>query len=147
MSKLQEYIAALVDEYLGKELSPVVDVGDVVGHAVETSPENIAVTVSSVESVEELPIYEATPAEINYWHAHGYYIPLQNFLSDFGLSGFQDVRAYNKLKIGYDPKRNAATFALDETTYYKIDFDDRCCPANRRDAQKVMAKILERLGR
>lgn len=139
MSKLQEHLAALIDEHLGKEPAPVADVENVAGHPVETSP----APVPKVEPVEEIPVYTATPAEINYWHASGSNVFLQTLLREYDLDNSSaNVAAYNHFKIGLDEKRHVATFAIDDTHFYAIEFNKwNCAPLNKARARGVLEKI------
>lgn len=111
---------------------------------------NIALDVSKVEEKSKEPeIYEATAAEINYWHAFSFKVSLQDFLRRYGLdySGVANIRWYNKNKLGYDQRRHAAIFALDDTHYYKIEFDSRDVePLNCSEAELVLERIREEIS-
>lgn len=139
MSKLQEHLAALIDEHLVKEPAPVDDVENVVGHPVETSP----APVPNVEPVEEITVYTATPAEINYWHAHGSNVFLQTMLREYDLNNSsENVAAYNHFRIGLDEKNHRATFAIDDVHYLAIEFNQRnCAPVDKTQARRVLEKI------
>lgn len=90
----------------------------------------------------ELPIFEATPAQINYWHASGANIFLQQLLRGYDLDFYYNVGKYNRYKIGYDDKQHVATFALDDTHYYAIAFDKYdASPLIYSDACLVLEKI------
>ena len=108
---------------------------------------SIALDVSKVEEKSKEPeIYEATAAEINYWHAFSFKVSLQEFLRRYGLdySGVANIRWYNQFKIGYDERRHAAIFALDDTHYYQIAFDSHdASPLDCVEAEKVMERIRE----
>ena len=92
---------------------------------------------------EELPIYEATLAEINYWHAWGCNEFLQILLREYNLDvSSHNLHAYNHFKIGMDNKRHMATFAIDDTHYYAIEFNRwNSAPVNKAQARKVLEKI------
>ena len=103
------------------------------------------VTLAPDDEEEELPIYTATPAQINYWHAFGCNVFLQTLLREYDLDNSSpNVHAYNRFKIGMDETRHVATFAIDETHYYSIQFDEwNASPVNRADAKKVLEKMAQ----
>ena len=107
---------------------------DSVSEATENSP-----TVAT----EEITVYTATPAEINYWHASGCNVFLQTLLREYDLDNSSaNVAAYNHFKIGLDEKRHIATFAIDDTHFYAIEFNKwNCAPVNKTRARDVLEKI------
>ncbi len=110
--------------------------------APKSSRDTVFDSVSADVATEELPIYEATPAQINYWHAFGANIFLQQILCDYDLDFFYNVGEYNRYKIGYDKKAHRATFAIDDTHYYAIPFDTYdASPLNYSVARLVLEKI------
>ena len=90
-----------------------------------------------------LPVYKATHAEINYWHASGCNVFLQTLLREYDLDNSSaNVAAYNHFKIGLDEKRHVATFAIDDTHFYAIEFNKwNCAPLNKARARGVLEKI------
>ena len=93
-------------------------------------------------SVDDLPIYTATSAEINLWHGYGSKCELQDLLQECNLGFGSRGDAYNKFKIGYNVKEHYASFAINETHYYKIQFTEYDGePINRKAAKKVLEKI------
>ncbi|MBQ6780713.1 MAG: hypothetical protein IJP62_05710, partial [Treponema sp.] len=97
----------------------------------------------SMATTDDLPIYEATAAQINYWHAFGCNGFLQDFLREYDLDyASANVAAYNHFKIGLDEKRHVATFAIDDTHYYAIQFNEwNTAPMNEEEARLVLEKI------
>lgn len=91
----------------------------------------------------DLPIYEATAKEINLWHAYGVNVALQALLREYQLDiSSPNVAAYNFFKIGLDTKRYRATFAIDDTHYFAIDFNQsNSAPLDRRQACRVLAHV------
>lgn len=93
---------------------------------------------------DDLPIFETAKEKINWWHAFGSHCPLQILLQEYELgwgSVYKD-NAYGKFKIGYNTEEHFASFAIDETHYYKIQFtkyDGE--PIDRQAAKKVLKKI------
>lgn len=89
---------------------------------------------------DDIKIFSATEAEINYWHAFGGLCFLQDLLREYNLD--YGNAAYDKYKIGYNEQEHAATFALDETHYYKIPFTSANGEVLDKDfADKVLRKI------
>lgn len=88
---------------------------------------------------EEIEIYSATLAQIEQCHNYGgltaqYLLKVCNF-------GYYD-KFFDKYKIGYDKEEHAATFALDDSTVYKIPFDkNNAAPLDDSQAQKVLQKL------
>ena len=109
----------------------------------EVATEELATCEIPTATADDLPIYEATAAQINYWHANGAHIFLQGWLREYDLDfASANVAAYNHLKIGMDFNRHVATFAIDETHYYLIQFDkDKVQPLDETEAQRVLEKI------
>lgn len=149
MTDLKARWLSLLDEYSDEkdavialpvpQVAPVDDVENVVGHPVETSP----APVPNVEPVEEIPVYTATSAEINYWHAHGSNVFLQTMLREYDLdNSSENVAAYNHFRIGLDEKNHRATFAIDDVHYLAIEFNQRnCAPVDKTQARRVLEKI------
>ena len=89
---------------------------------------------------DDLPIFTATPKELNFWHAFGSLGELQDLLREYDL-GFGSL-AYDKFKIGYNIEEHFASFVIDDTHYYKIQFTDYDGkPKDRKLAEKVLTKI------
>ena len=93
----------------------------------------------------ELPIYEATAAQINYWHAYGDNVFLQTMLREYDLDyASANVHAYDYFRIGYDEKRHRATLVLDDTHFYAIDFNEYdSAPLEQKQARCVLEKISQ----
>ena len=94
-------------------------------------------------ATEELTIYEATAAQINYWHVFGYNGFLQDLLREYDLDySSANVAVFNHFKIGLDEKRHVATFAIDATHYLAIDFNQwNSAPLDRTQSRRVLEKI------
>ena len=93
------------------------------------------------DTQSDLPIYEATAKEISYWHASGDNVFLQTLLREYDLD-YSNSAAYNHFKIGLDEKRHVATFAVDNTHYYQIAFDEyNAAPLDRDEARRVLERI------
>ncbi len=92
---------------------------------------------------EKLPVYEATTAQLNLWHASGCNVWLQAWLRRYDLDYYSfNLPAYNGFKIGFDDNRHVATFAIDETHYYMIQFNENnSAPVNSDDAESVLEEI------
>lgn len=105
--------------------------------------EEIACAEDSAE--EELPIYEATPKQIAYWHASGCHVFLLPLLREYELDPYApNCHAFNHFQIGLDEKRHLVTFALNATHYYAIQFNARnTAPVNKAEAKRVLEKISE----
>lgn len=101
------------------------------------------IEINSVDvPTKELPIYEATSARINYWHASGASVFLQTLLREYDLDFCYNPAAYNRFKIGYDRQKHRATFAVDDTHYYSIAFDTYdASPLSYDDARFVLERI------
>ena len=101
--------------------------------------------VDTDDTQNELPIYEATAREINYWHAFGSNVFLQMLLRRYGLDySAENVHAYNYFRIGYDEKTHRATFALDDTRFYAIDFNEYdAAPLDVQRARLVLEKVSQ----
>ena len=88
---------------------------------------------------EEVEKYSATLAQIEQWHNYGgltaqYMLKVCNF-------GYYD-KIFDKYKIGYDKEGHAATFAIDDSTVYKIFFDfSNAAPRDDSEAEKVLRKL------
>ena len=88
-----------------------------------------------------LPVYKATHAEINYWHASGCNVFLQSLLREYNLD-ISNPAAFNHFKIGLDEKRHVATFAIDDTHYYAIPLTEKdSAPVDKAQARVVLEKI------
>ena len=103
----------------------------------------VAGVVDTDDTQNDLPIYEATAKELSYWHAFGCNVFLQMLLREYDLDyGSANVAAYQHFKIGMDEKRHAATFAIDATHYYLIQFDKyNAQPEDKVQARLVLEKI------
>ena len=93
-------------------------------------------------SVDDLPIYTATTAEINLWHGFGSKCELQDLVQECDLGFGGRDHAYDKFKVGYNQEEHYASFAIDDTHYYKIQFTEYDGePIDRQAAKKVLEKI------
>ena len=108
--------------------------------SIDSDPE---VADESANETIELPIFAATTRELDYWHASGSNLFLQSLLRQFDLDYSSDNRrAYDEFKIGFDDRRHVATFAIDETRYHVIQFNEtNSAPVNRDDAENVLSEI------
>lgn len=108
---------------------------------IDTSAED---TVAPVDD-DSLMLYEATPKDISYWHSYGYNTFLQDLLLQYDLNGYPpNQHAFDHFKIGLDKKRHVATFAIDATHYYIIQFDKyNAAPVDNAAARRVLEKISE----
>lgn len=91
----------------------------------------------------ELPIYETTTRQLDYWHAFGSNLWLQMLLRQYQLDfSTYENRAFDEFRVGFDERRHVATFAIDETHYYTIQFNEKnSAPVNRDDADLVLKEI------
>lgn len=105
--------------------------------------ENDSETETQIVLPIELPIYEAAPGQLDYWHAFGSNIFLQNLLRRYGLDfSSPNLHAYDKFKIGFDEKRHVAIFAISEKCYHIIQFNEtNFTPVNFNDADLVLREI------
>ena len=79
---------------------------------------------------------------MNLWHAFGGLCELQDLLQEYDLGFGSCDKAYNRFKIGYNVQEHYASFAIDETHYYKIQFTDYDSePADKEFADRVLKKI------
>ena len=149
MADLKDRWLSLIDEYSVETTNtPVIDLPK------EATPPVVPI-VPKANTAEEksadvapapdngLPIYEATPAQINYWHGHGSSVFLQSLLRKYQLDNSSpNVAAYNYFKIGLDTKRHRATFALDNNRYLAIEFNQwNSAPLDKTQARLVLEKI------
>ena len=153
MTDLKARWLSLIDEYSAESEEIIAEpvqfakleneeLSEEVARREEAQPQIDSVSSPTV-ATKELPIYEATPAEINYWHASGSNVFLQTLLREYDLDNSSaNVAAYNHFKIGLDEKRHVATFAIDDTHFYAIEFNKwNCAPVNKTRAQEVLEKI------
>lgn len=153
MTDLKARWLSLIDEYSAESEKVIAEpvqfakleneeLSEEVARREEAQPQIDSVSSPTV-ATEELPIYEATPAKINYWHASGSNVFLQTLLREYGLDNSSaNVAAYNHFKIGLDEKRHIATFAIDDTHFYAIEFNKwNCAPVNKTRAREVLEKI------
>lgn len=91
----------------------------------------------------EFPIYETTTRQLDYWHAFGSNLWLQMLLRQYQLDfSTYENRAFDEFRVGFDERRHVATFAIDETHYYIIQFNKtNSAPVNRDDADLVLKEI------
>ena len=89
------------------------------------------------------PLYSATAAEINYWHAFGCNVFVQRFLANYDLDVYHDVRTFDALRIGYDSQRRFVTFAVDESHYYRIELNGNMRPIDLSAAETVLSTIQQ----
>ena len=153
----KERWARLIDDVLADPDAPIAPVQSVTPNETPRAPVSAAVAepaaVDSTEELttcetpaqidDELPIYEATPAQINRWHSYSNNGFLQTMLSEYDLDyASANVAALNHFKIGLDKTRHVATFAIDDTHYYAIQFNEfNTEPVNREEARRVLEKI------
>ena len=100
----------------------------------------------TTETMTEPTLYEATYSEIERWHAFGFYGFLQTMLNEYDLGGYDTwtAWAYDRFKIGMNTKQHFATFAIDDTHFYKIPFDKfNTTPIDRAQARCVLEKISQ----
>lgn len=91
------------------------------------------------KTIDDVPIYTATAKEIHYWHAC-VNIYILDFLYPYDLS--RGTVAFESFRIGVDDEKHAATFALDDTHYLKIDLNDTNVWAiDEEQAEKVLRKV------
>ena len=142
MADLKSRWLSLIDEYLA-DSPATIPIEEQVQPIMMTEPPIGSAVVVPEEQVDDLPIYEATPKEINYWHAFGSNVFLQNLLRQYDLDfSSENVQVYNYFKIGFDEKTHRATFAIDDTHYYAIAFDNyNASPLSSSDARKVLLKV------
>ena len=111
---------------------------EVKGSKVNATSENFAPEVVT----EDLPIYETTAKEMNFLHAFGNLCELQTLLQKYDLGFGSRDHAYDKFKVGYNQEEHYASFAIDDTHYYKIQFTEYDGePIDRQAAKKVLEKI------
>lgn len=105
--------------------------------------ENKKITSADVEKITatDLPIYSATSEQINYWHACGGNVFVQNILRPYDL-GYGST-AFDAFKIGLDEESHAITFAVDEENHYiKIQLtENNVTPTDVKQAEKVFNKV------
>ena len=100
----------------------------------------------TTETMTEPTLYEATYSEIERWHAFGFNVFLQKMLPEYDLGGYDTwtAWAYDRFKIGMNTKQHFATFAVDDTHFYKIPFDKfNTTPIDRAQARCVLEKISQ----
>lgn len=162
MAKSKARWLALIDDYSAQPQNHKKNCGcKTVGEQVAKLPKEFATTTTKMPletsidletkteqenadvMTKELPIYETTAAQIEYWHAYGDNVFLQKLLREYDLDcESPNVAAYNHFKIGLDEKRHVATFAVDETHYYAIKFNQwNSAPVNQVEALLVLEKI------
>ena len=109
----------------------------------DVATEKLATGEMTTATADDLPIYEATAAQIEYWHAFGSNGFLQDLLREYDLDySSANVATYNHFKIGLDEKRHVATFAIDATHYLAIDFNQwNSASLDRTQARRVLEKI------
>ena len=92
---------------------------------------------------DELPIHEATPAQLDYWHAWGIPGLLKPLFREYALDDSSaNVAAYNHFKIGLNAARHEVTFAIDDTHYLAIPLTEKnSAPLDDTKARRVLEKI------
>lgn len=105
--------------------------------------DSVPVQTAEVPSVaDELPIHEATPAQLDYWHAYGSNGFLQMLLREYDLDFYHNGNAYSYFKIGMNEATHEATFAIDDTHYLAIPFNEKnSAPLDDKQARRVLEKI------
>lgn len=103
-----------------------------------------------LDDVDNLPIYEAPAAMIDYWHAFGDNGFLQMMLRRYALDyASPNVHAFNHFKIGLNETRHEATFAIDYAAgktvrYYAIPFNKKnTAPIDKKQARRVLEKVSQ----
>ena len=141
MTDLKARWLSLIDEYSAETVDTSIAAPVQTFSPEEDSPIISVEEISADDSIDDLPIYEATAKEISYWHASGDNVFLQTLLRDYDLD-YSNSAAYNHFKIGLDEKRHVATFAVDNTHYYQIAFDEyNAAPLDRDEARRVLERI------
>ena len=110
----------------------------------ESIQENLQDNSAEVEgknnSSEFLQIYTTTKDNLKYWHAFGSLCELQKLLQEYDFNFGNS--AYDQFKIGYSVEGHFASFAIDDTHYYKIQFTEYDGePIDRKSAAAVFEKI------
>ena len=102
------------------------------------------------DNVDNLPIYEAPAAMIDYWHAFGDNVFLQMMLRRYALDyASPNVHAFNHFLIGLNETRHEATFAIDYAAgktvrYYAIPFNEKnTAPIDKNQARRVLEKVSQ----
>lgn len=97
----------------------------------------------TADDLDDLPIYEAPAAMIDYWHAFGNQVFLDMLLREYRLEGYgHNVHAHDHFRIGMNEARHEATFAIDSTHYYSIPFNEKhTAPLDKQQARRVLGKI------
>lgn len=101
------------------------------------------------DNVDNLPIYEAPAAMIDYWHAFGCHLFLNMLLRQYALDCAQNGSAHNHFKIGLNEIRHEATFAIDYAAgktvrYYAIPFNEKnTAPIDKNQARRVLEKVSQ----
>ena len=147
MTDLKARLSALLDD--DEDVQPLASFETPLDFVSKTAQDfSVDVATEELETCEiptaiadDLPIYEATAAQINYWHALGSNVFLQTLLRQYDLD-FSYPSAYSHFKIGLDEARHVATFAVDDTHYYAIQFNEwNCAPVTTTEARLVLEKI------
>lgn len=101
-----------------------------------------AVSVSSADVADDVPIFTAEQRQIDYWHAC-VNIHVLDFLYPYDLG--RSSIAFDSFKIGVDTEQHAITFAVDDTHYLKIDLNDtNVRPIDKEQAEKVLRVVNTR---
>lgn len=92
---------------------------------------------------EEPPKFKAKPAEIKAWSCWRHWYLLWRFLNDYNQRNYGDVLDYRFLyAVGYDKENHRAIFALDEESYYAIDFDEEDkLPIKAHETSRVLIRL------
>ena len=85
---------------------------------------SVVVTVNEYND-DDLPIYEATAEQLTAWHEKGErHLPLWQYLTADHLYFYSKICCdYRLFNVGYNFEEHFASFQLDETHYYRLQFD------------------------
>lgn len=141
MSIYESFLAAL-EKFSGERQqskeNPVAQSKEIFDGAASTD-------ILKIVAQADIPIFTASPAEIERWHKNCACRWLNDLIAPYDLSFWScrdggGDKAMHVFKIGWDKEEQFATFALDETHYLRIDFDyDE--PRDMDYAKKVLETI------
>lgn len=146
MGKLKSKILAWLADDTPAESTPAQDTTSTAPS--DSVPAQAATDVP--DDVDDLPIYTAPAAQIDYWHANGSNVLLKAMLRPYALDySSPNVHAYNHFKIGLNEARHEATFAIDYAAgktvrYYAIPFNEKnTAPIYKNQARRVLEKVSQ----
>lgn len=87
--------------------------------------EPVSITVHVDEwNDDDIPIFATTAGQLRAWHIIGEnFPPLWRYLHEFDRSTYLSYLDYRFFNVGYNRAEHFAAFALDDTHYYRIQFD------------------------